>query len=127
MQKNLKHSRQRDALLTLLKSVKNHPTADWLYEELKKEFPRISLATVYRNLNLLADDGQIVRLECSDGREHFDGNPEKHYHFICRNCSTILDISVNIEKPLSELVKEKDSLSIEDHALFFFGLCGECQ
>ena len=127
MHKNLKHSRQRDALLTLLKSVKNHPTADWLYDELKKEFPKISLATVYRNLNLLAESHQIVRLECSDGAEHFDGNPEKHYHFICRNCSAIIDISVEMEKPLNELVKEKDLLNVEDHALFFYGLCGKCR
>ncbi len=127
MQKNLKHSRQRDALLMLLKNTKCHPTADWLYEELKKDFPRISLATVYRNLNLLADNAQIIRLECSDGREHFDGNPEKHYHFICRNCSAVIDISVDVEKPFSEMVKEKDSLAIEDHALFFYGLCSKCQ
>ena len=127
MQRTLKHSRQRDALLELLKSVKNHPTADWLYEELKKDFPRISLATVYRNLNLLTENNQIIRLECNDGREHFDGNPQKHYHFICRNCSAIIDISVEMEKPLNELVQEKNSLTIEDHALFFYGLCDKCQ
>lgn len=127
MQKTQKHSRQRDALLTLLKSVKNHPTADWLYDELKKEFPRISLATVYRNLNLLEKNQQILRLECNDDREHFDGNSQRHYHFICRNCSAIIDISVEMESPLDKLVKEKDSLTIEDHALFFYGLCDKCR
>ena len=126
MEKTLKHSKQRDALLMLLKSVKNHPTADWLYDNLRKEFPKISLATVYRNLNLLVDNGEIIRLDCNGDAEHYDGNPQNHYHFICRNCSAIIDVSISTDESLNELVTEKNTLKIEDHALFFHGLCEKC-
>lgn len=126
MERALKHSKQRDALLELLKGVTNHPTADWLYENLRKDFPKISLATVYRNLNLLVDNGDIIKLDCNGDAERYDGNPQKHYHFICRNCSAIIDVSVHSSNPLNELVKEKNTLKIEDHALFFYGLCDKC-
>lgn len=126
MEKTLKHSKQRDALLMLLKSVKNHPTADWLYDNLRKEFPKISLATVYRNLNLLVENGEIIRLDFNGDAEHYDGNPQNHYHFICRNCSAIIDVSISTDNSLNELVTEKDTLKIEDHALFFHGLCEKC-
>ena len=126
MEKKLKHSRQREALLELLRSVKNHPTADWLYEELRKSFPKISLATVYRNLNILENNGDIVRLDCGGSAERYDGNPMKHYHFICRNCSSIIDVSFSQKSSLNEFVKEKNKLKIEDHALFFYGLCDKC-
>lgn len=127
MQKVLKHSKQRDALLTLLRSVKNHPTADWLYNELRKDFPNMSLATVYRNLNLLAEQGEILRLDCNATAERYDGNPKKHYHFICRNCSAIIDITFPDRYSLNDMVEEKDELKIEEHALFFYGLCGKCR
>jgi len=126
MEKLYKHSKQRDALLMLLKSVKNHPTADWLYDELRKEFPRISLATVYRNLNLLVETGEIIKLDCNGNAEHYDGNPRNHYHFLCRKCSAIIDVSISSDKSLNELVAEKNTLKIEDHALFFYGLCDKC-
>ncbi len=127
MERVIKHSKQRDALLMLLKKVKNHPTADWLYQELRKEFPNMSLATVYRNLNLLVEQGDAVRLECNDTSERYDGNTDKHYHFICNECSAIIDITLPEQYSLNELVKEKDALSIEDHSLFFYGLCQNCR
>lgn len=126
MEKSLKYSKQREALLNILRGVKNHPTADWLYAEIKKDFPNISLATVYRNLNLLAENGEIMRIECGGNAEHYDGNPKKHYHFICRRCSAIIDISLCSECDINNLVKEKDELKIEDHELFFYGLCKNC-
>ena len=75
----MKYSKQRDALLTLLKSTRSHPSADWLYSELKKEFPNISLGTVYRNLALLAENGCILKISTSSQKEHFDGFTHQHY------------------------------------------------
>lgn len=126
MQKTLKHSKQRDALLSLLQNVKNHPTAEWLHQELKKEFPNIGIATVYRNLNLLAEQGKIWRLECSVGSEHYDGNTRRHYHFICRSCSEITDIMLSDQLSLNELAEENNGLKVEEHSLFFYGLCKKC-
>lgn len=126
MQKTLKHSKQRDALLKLLRGVENHPTAEWLHTELKKEFPSMGIATVYRNLNLLVEQGEILRLECNSGSEHYDGNTKRHYHFICRNCSDIIDITLPEQYSLNEIAEKANNLKIEEHALFFYGLCKKC-
>lgn len=71
----LKYSRQREAVLVYLRSTKSHPTAEQVYQKIREEFPKISLGTVYRNLNLLADCGEILRLNCGDGVEHLMQRP----------------------------------------------------
>ncbi len=126
MQKTLKHSKQRDALLSLLRGVKNHPTAEWLYDELKKEFPNLGIATVYRNLNQLTERGEIIKLECKSGSERYDGNIERHYHFICRGCSEIIDITLPEQYSLNEIAQRENNLQIDEHALFFYGVCEKC-
>lgn len=126
MEKPLKYSKQREALLRILRGVNTHPTADRLYKEIRKEFPKISLATVYRNLNQLVENGEIIRLECNGEAEHYDGNPKKHYHFICRKCTAIIDVSISDACKINDLVIEKDMLKVEDHELFFYGLCQNC-
>lgn len=78
----IKFSRQRQAIMDYLMSTTEHPTADTIYANVKEQYPNISLGTVYRNLNLLADEGQILRLSCGDGSDHFDGTIEPHYHFL---------------------------------------------
>lgn len=80
----IKHSRQRDAILTFLISRKDHPTAEVVYENVRREFPKISLGTVYRNLTLLVDMGHAVKVPCDDGSVHFDGNVSPHYHLNVR-------------------------------------------
>ena len=82
----MKYSKQREALLTLLRSTRSHPSADWLYENLRKEFPNISLGTVYRNLAQLAENGDILKISTSANKEHFDGFVHRHFHFVCNKC-----------------------------------------
>ena len=79
--KTLKYSRQRESIKNCLMNRTDHPTADTLYLTVREEFPNISLGTVYRNLNLLAELGEITRFSCGDGSEHFDFRTEPHYHF----------------------------------------------
>ena len=86
-----KHSRQREAIYNYLISTHEHPSAEVVYEFVRKEFPNISLGTVYRNLSFLVDNGQAVKVPCSDGTVHFDGNLMPHYHFQCTKCGRILD------------------------------------
>ena len=71
---------------------KDHPTADVVYHSLRADFPNISLGTVYRNLTLLADLGEIARLRLGDGVDHFDADTSRHYHFICSECGSVLDL-----------------------------------
>ena len=92
----LKYSRQREAIKTFLAGRYDHPTAETVYLGIKEEFPNISLGTVYRNLSLLSDIGEIQKLSTGIGPDRFDGNPALHYHFICKHCGSVLDLSVEV-------------------------------
>ena len=89
------YSRQREAIKTFLAGRYDHPTAETVYLGIKEEFPNISLGTVYRNLSLLSDIGEIQKLSTGIGPDRFDGNPALHYHFICKHCGSVLDLSVD--------------------------------
>ena len=95
----LKYSRQREAIKCFLMTRKDHPTADVVYHSLRADFPNISLGTVYRNLTLLADPGEIARLRLGDGVDHFDADTSRHYHFICRNAAAFSTCTPNFRIP----------------------------
>ncbi len=122
-----KRSRQREAILRVLCGTKLHPTADWVYEEVRKEIPNISLGTVYRNLAKLSEDNVIIKLGLGAGIEHFDGNPNPHYHVVCAECGAIEDIDA---EPLAELNNWASKLfkgEIYKHSAVFFGKCERCK
>ncbi len=123
----MKYSKQREALLRLLKSTRSHPSADWLYTELRKEFPNISLGTVYRNLALLSDNGDILKITTGSNKEHFDGFTDKHYHFVCRQCDSIYDISLTNMEKLDEEVESALGAKVENHSMVFYGICSSCK
>ena len=104
---NLKHSRQRDSIKEFLASRKDHPTADVVYAGVRQSFPNISLGTVYRNLTLLADMGEIARLRVGDGVDHFDYNISPHYHFICSECGCVTDLELPFTQELTEAADRK--------------------
>ena len=85
--KTLKYSRQRESIKACLMGRKDHPTADALYTSIREQFPNISLGTVYRNLNLLVELGEIRKLSCGDGTDHFDYDTSPHYHYVYINIS----------------------------------------
>lgn len=121
-----KYSSRREALIELLKSTHSHPDAGWLYFNMRKQFPNISLGTVYRNLKQLSDNGEILRLETGSGTEHFDAFTHDHSHFICSSCGRIIDI----ELPLSAIDAQAEKQTggkVENHRVFFHGLCSECK
>ncbi|MCX7714364.1 MAG: transcriptional repressor [Clostridia bacterium] len=126
MNKILKHSRQREALVKLLNSVTSHPSAEWLYTELKKEFPNISLATVYRNLNLLSQKGSILKLDVGTGTEHYDGDTKMHYHFVCTKCGAIIDINMPCIDYINSKVEDILNAKVSGHSLIFYGICKNC-
>lgn len=124
--KTLKYSRQRESIKACLMNRKDHPTADALYASIRTEYPNISLGTVYRNLNLLVETGEIRRLTCGDGADHFDGNIAPHYHFICRECGQIYDIPMAAASALDENAKAYVPGVIDGHSLQFTGVCTAC-
>ncbi len=122
----MKYSRQREAVRTFLCSRKDHPTAEVVYENLRKEYPRISLGTVYRNLSLLVELGEAIKFPGLDGYDHFDGNPNPHYHFICNECNAVLDLEFpNIEELNANANKNFDGI-ITGHSAYFYGKCKNC-
>ena len=81
--KTLNYSRQREAIYNYLLSTKKHPTAETIFQAVQQDYPKISLATVYRNLTVLEETGQVQRIPCNDAKDHYDANTAEHPHFVC--------------------------------------------
>jgi Fur family ferric uptake transcriptional regulator len=122
---------QRRVILDEIKGSASHPTADEIYERVKKKLPRISLGTVYRNLDILASIGAITRLDSSQPPMRFEWNTREHYHITCVECGAIEDAPfepsddslLNVENALGNLTK----FGIFGHKLEFVGLCSRCR
>ena len=110
----LKYSRQRESIKVCLQGRKDHPTADMLYTDVRKEFPNISLGTVYRNLSLLSELGEIKRLTTGDGPDRFDGDTSTHHHFICRKCHCVTDLTMRDISEIKNVAAENFRGTIED-------------
>ena len=122
----LKHSKQRDAILSFLMTRKDHPTADVVYSHLREEYPNISLGTVYRNLTLLSEIGQIQRLRLGDGVDHFDADTSPHYHFLCSKCGSVIDLKMDNIDYINQLADVGFDGQIAGNVTYFYGLCGKC-
>lgn len=94
----LKYSRQRESIKQFLSETREHPTADTVYLHVKEEYPNISLGTVYRNLNLLTEIGEAIKISAPDGADRFDGFVEPHNHFFCKECRQVLDLDLDISE-----------------------------
>lgn len=122
----LKYSRQRESIKNFLMSRTDHPTAEMIYENLREEYPKISLGTVYRNLSLLTDIGEIRTISIGVGPDRFDGNILPHYHFICRHCGQVMDLNVHELEHINLLAQHGFPGVIEGHRVFFYGSCAAC-
>ena len=126
MEKLRRFSRQRQMVLDVVKNRTKHPTADKVYEILKKDHPEISLGTVYRNLNLLAEMRAISRVETSSAKDHFDGNQHPHAHFVCRKCGGVFDLNLDISQLLQSAKGVEGSFQVEDCKVLVQGVCEDC-
>ena len=122
-----KRSRQRERIYHALKRTRKHPTAEWLFERVRQEMPKISLGTVYRNLHVLAKQGKVRELDFGEGTKRYDAFLGPHYHFVCEVCGTVRDLEVppmnDVNARIQELVPEQ----LRSHRLAFYGTCSECQ
>ena len=123
----VRKSKQREAIIKVVKGTTSHPTADWVYEQVRKELPNISLGTVYRNLNLLQREGEILELNFGNTLSRFDGNTRNHYHFRCEGCGRIFDVDEPVHKEMEKGVAQKTGFKVFNHRLEFRGLCKDCQ
>lgn len=119
-------TKQRRLILQALRENNIHPTADMVYEMVRKKMPRISLGTVYRNLEILTALGEIQTLELSGSQKRYDGIPQKHYHIRCLHCGRVDDAPVAPLNRLEDDLYESTVYTIMGHRLEFIGLCPDC-
>jgi Fe2+ or Zn2+ uptake regulation protein len=123
----LRETQQRKIILEELKKTSSHPTADELFQKVRSRLPKISLGTVYRNLELLSDEGIIKKIELAGTQRRYDGNTNKHYHIRCIYCNRVDDIKI---KYLANMEKEffaTTDYKILGHRLEFIGVCPQCK
>ena len=123
----VRYSRQREAIHNYLLSTTEHPTAEVVYAHIQRDFPNISLGTVYRNLNFLVEHGEALRLDMGDGFDHFDGNVEPHNHFYCRKCGRVIDLVMDPIDHINVIANASFDGTIEGHTIYFYGICKDCQ
>ena len=118
-----KYSRQREAIMDYLMSREDHPTAEMVYTNVRLTNPKISLGTVYRNLGLLEEDGEIRKVSCGDGVERYDARTAPHYHYHCRICGSVKDLPSDMTKSPKEMLPSAFEDGIEGYNILFYGIC----
>ena len=125
--KQSRMTKQRRVILEEVRKLKTHPTANEVYEIVRERLPKISLGTVYRNLDLLSECGEITRLETCGSQYRFDGNTDNHYHVRCVRCGRVDDLDgVSISVP-EAVVRRSVDYDIVGHRLEFLGICPQCK
>ena len=127
METTRKHSKKRDAILECICGTKTHPSAEWVYQQLKPQIPDLSLGTVYRNIAMFKADGTSQSIGTVAGLERYDGNTAPHTHFICTGCGKVIDLD-HVELPQATLKEAEDTAggTIASYQLQFFGSCADC-
>lgn len=123
---SLKYSRQRECIKAFLIGRKDHPTADTVYMHVRQQYPNISLGTVYRNLTLLSDLGEITRLNVGDGVDRFDADTSPHQHIVCSECGCVQDIFLPETEKLLEYAGNYYNGVITTQIIHFRGICSDC-
>ena len=122
----MKYSKQRISVLEAVVSNSIHPTADQVYAMIKDDNPNVSLGTVYRNLNLLCETGQLRRICVANGCDRFDGRLDKHFHTICNFCGKVADVEIPEQLDLHSFVTAQTGYYINDIDIVMKGVCPEC-
>ena len=117
---------QRKVILEELRKVTSHPTATEIYDMVREKLPRISLGTVYRNLELLSNSEVIQKLDFGEAQKRFDGNPDPHYHITCSKCGRVDDIHIPLHRELEGKAADYSGYEIHGHHVEFHGICPKC-
>ena len=129
MQCKRNFSAKREAIYQILSSTDSHPTAEWIYENLKTQIPDLSLGTVYRNLSVFKETGLVKSVGVINGHERFDANTFQHSHFVCNCCFKIIDIPKSktfVDQSTINNLENECDVHIQNHNITFYGLCGDC-
>ncbi|MGN0621885.1 MAG: Fur family transcriptional regulator [Porcipelethomonas sp.] len=122
----MRYSRQRELIFNTVLHNKVHPTADYIYNKLKLDYPELSLGTVYRNLNFLAENKMLLKISVPNGSDRFDGTLTPHHHLICRECGNVFDIDAPELEDLYRRAERKSGFVIDKCSMAFEGYCADC-
>ncbi|HIU56677.1 MAG TPA: transcriptional repressor [Candidatus Ornithomonoglobus merdipullorum] len=125
-EEDMNYSKQREAMMNILRNTRSHPTAQEIYAEMRKTDPKISLGTIYRNLALLTKTGSVMRIDTIHESVHYDAHTDPHYHFICSECKRVYDLDME-PLELDAAVEENFDCTVTGHSLIFYGVCGSCK
>ncbi|ACV23515.1 Peroxide operon regulator [Slackia heliotrinireducens] len=120
-----RNTHQRELVKEAVGALGVHPTAAQVYEYVHCRDKKVSLATVYRNLNLLAEEGDILAIETSAGR-HYDYRTDDHEHMVCVQCGAMMDVTVPYDASLDQAASEATGFAAVRHRIFFEGVCPDC-
>ena len=118
---------QKKLVYDIVRESTEHPSAEMIYRVAKEREPTIAMGTVYRNLNLLVEQGEALRLDCGDGVDHFDGDTRPHYHFACRGCGCVIDLEMDPIDHIDQIAGDGFDGEIRGHQVLFYGLCPDCR
>jgi len=125
MQRN---TNQRQVIINYLQRSLSHPTAEQIFKAVRRTLPHISLGTVYRNLKVLEENGEISSLTYhTNNSTRYESRTDNHYHFICQKCDKVVEVELDEFVAIEKQVARRHKLLIDQHQLFFFGLCVDCQ
>ncbi len=118
---------QREAILAALRSVRTHPTAGSVFRMVRRKVPSVSFGTVYRNLNLLKDEGRVLELAFGKECSRYDGDVSYHHHFFCLKCEGVFDLKAPSLKDLDKTVSAGSGMDVRYHRINFYGRCKKCK
>lgn len=122
-----RNSRQRQMILDVMRGEGIHMNAEQVYEKIRQVDPSVGIATVYRNLNLLAELGEIQKFQDRSTGFIYDGNPKKHHHFYCRYCRQYFDVSFSVEEEMITQAEKQMGVDVEDLNISLEGCCKQCK
>ena len=122
----MRYSHQREQIFQAVMESHLHPTANMVYDALKDQMPKLSLGTVYRNLNQLADAGRIRKIPLPDGSCRFDGTIKGHSHIVCDHCGSVADVTLPALYELDEAIREETAFTLSSYDVVMHGLCKAC-
>ncbi len=124
--KRLRLTRQRQAILDHLRRTRSHPTADQIYDAVRKIIPSISKGTVYRNLQVLIDSGIVSVLDIRGTLSRYEVRQAAHYHFRCEGCGRVIDLDLPVDRGLDDRVSKRMGFVVSGHQTEFRGWCAAC-
>jgi Fur family ferric uptake transcriptional regulator len=124
--RDIRMTESRKAILSVLSGARTHPTADEVHMMVRERLPRVSLGTVYRNLEILAREGMIQTIAAAGERRRYDGTVSEHHHIRCTVCGRVEDVELEPSADLGHMIRDDRGFSVQGYTLCFEGICREC-